>query len=272
MIKAVSSLVVSIAAAAAYLVFYWNDMGTAALGVALALALTGAGAGLVFWAHDLMPDEEISEDRGSLASTEEEIETFLESFTTGEKKIARRKVLGWMIGSAAGLLGLGSISLIRSLGRSPLPVLFQTVWRPGTRLVTPDGNPVPATIEQGTMMTVFPEGNVNATASQTILIRVDESKLRLPPGRSSWAPGGFLAFSKICTHAGCPVAQYEKTVNILLCPCHQSAFDVLRGAAVVGGPAGRPLPQLPLYVDSDGFLRARGDFSQHPGPEFWNRS
>lgn len=273
LLRAVSAFVISIAAAGAFLVFYWSDRGTAWLGGSLALAFAGVGAGMVFWAHGMMPDEEISEDRGDLPSSEEEIESFRESLAVGENKIARRRLLGWLLGIAAGLLVLGPVSLIRSLGKSPLPVLFQTVWQNGMMLVTPDGKPVSAAdMPVGAVMTVFPAGQVNATASQTLLLRVDQAALKLPPERSGWAPGGFLAFSKICTHAGCPVAQFEKSINVLLCPCHQSAFDVLRGAVVVGGPAGRPLPQLPLKIGRDGILRAGGDFSGTPGPEFWNKA
>ena len=273
LMRAAGSLVVAIVAGAVFLYGYWSGRGTAFLGICLALSLGGVGIGLVFWAHGLMPDEEISEDRGTLSSTEAEIETFRESLLVGEHKIGRRHLLGWMLGAAISLLALGSVSFIRSLGRSPLPVLFQTVWRNGTRVVTADGKPVGAdTVTEGTVLTVYPEGDVNPTAAQTLLLRVDPAKLRLPAGRSGWTPGGLIAFSKICTHAGCPVAQYEKSDQVLLCPCHQSAFDVLRGAAVLGGPAGRALPQLPLVIDSEGFVRAGGDFSQAPGPEFWSKS
>jgi ubiquinol-cytochrome c reductase iron-sulfur subunit len=105
--------------------------------------------------------------------------------------------------------------------------------------------------------------------SQALLIRVDPALLRLPAGRSGWAPRGYIAFSKFCTHAGCPVGLYRASTHKLLCPCHQSTFDVLEGARPVFGPTTRALPQLPLDVDAEGYLRAKGDFSAPVGPGFW---
>src|SRR5207237_8621261 len=105
--------------------------------------------------------------------------------------------------------------------------------------------------------------------AQTVLLRVPLELLQLPEERAHWAPSGNVAYSRVCTHAGCPVGMYETTTHLLACPCHQSTFDVLRAAAPTSGPAGRPLPQTPLYADADGWLRAGGGFSQPPGPEFW---
>jgi ubiquinol-cytochrome c reductase iron-sulfur subunit len=119
-------------------------------------------------------------------------------------------------------------------------------------------------------LTVFPEGHTGSADSQTVLIRVDTSTLQPLPGRESWSPDGYLAYSKICTHAGCPVGLYEQSSNSLFCPCHQSVFDVLEGAKPIAGPATRPLPQLPLEIGADGFLRAQGDYIEPVGPGFWN--
>ncbi len=267
---AAAAFLAGLAGAAAFFYFYWTDGENASQGVSLALAFAGMGAGLVIWAHRLMPDEEVKSRRGPLPSSDAEKKEFRESFISREHKIGRRKLLGLLAGGVLGLLALDSISLLRSMGKSPLPVLYQTAWEKGARLVTFDGRPVTTAMQRGDILTVFPEGQTDSITSQTLLLRMDEKLLRLPPGRESWTPKGFIAFSKICTHAGCPVAQYEKSVNILLCPCHQSAFDILRGAVPVGGPASRPLPQLPLYEDQQGFLRAQGDFSSHPGPGFWS--
>jgi ubiquinol-cytochrome c reductase iron-sulfur subunit len=121
------------------------------------------------------------------------------------------------------------------------------------------------------VVTVYPEGFVGSPVSQTLLIRVEPASLELPPGRLAWAPDGVVAFSKICTHAGCPVGLYVASTHQLLCPCHQSTFDVLRGATPVFGPASRPLPQLPLDAGADGVLRARADFQEPVGPGFWDR-
>src|SRR5204863_4960074 len=121
------------------------------------------------------------------------------------------------------------------------------------------------------VLTVFPEDRTLRADAQAILVKVQEELLRLPAGREGWAPEGNVCYSKICTHAGCPVGLYLASFHQLQCPCHQSAFDVLTGGQVVFGPAPRPLPQLQLFVDGAGFLRAAGDFSEPVGPGFWSR-
>ena len=120
------------------------------------------------------------------------------------------------------------------------------------------------------VLTVFPQGHTDAADSQAIVVHVDPSAFRPLTGRESWSPDGLLCYSKICTHAGCPVGLYEQQSNRLFCPCHQSVFDVLDGAAPSAGPATRPLPQLPLGVDAQGYLQAQGDFNAFVGPGFWN--
>src|SRR5207244_10743552 len=136
-------------------------------------------------------------------------------------------------------------------------------WRRGSRLVDENNVPVRHTdLAAGGVLTVFPEDRTTAEDSQAILVRVDPSLLTLPPGRGDWVPGGNICYSKICTHAGCPVGLYLAQLHQLQCPCHQSAFNVLNGAEVVFGPARRPLPQLSLYVGRGGFLRARGAFPE----------
>jgi len=172
---------------------------------------------------------------------------------------------------ALGALGAAAVFPIRSLGPKPGRSLFETAWRRGTRLVTAEGTPVAATnLPVGGVLTVFPEGHTGSADSQTVLVRVDPSTFQPLPGRATWSPEGYLAYSKICTHAGCPVGLYEQSSNSLFCPCHQSVFDVLDGAKPIGGPATRPLPQLPLEVGADGFLRAQGDYPEPVGPGFWN--
>lgn len=135
--------------------------------------------------------------------------------------------------------------------------------------MTADGTPVSIdTLQPGSTLLVFPEDSIADEKAQTVLVRVNEQFLRMPRERADWAPMGYLAYSRICTHAGCPVGLYQKETHLLLCPCHQSSFDVLKGAEPTGGPAARALPQVPLYVDADGTLRARGGFSTPPGPGF----
>jgi ubiquinol-cytochrome c reductase iron-sulfur subunit len=122
----------------------------------------------------------------------------------------------------------------------------------------------------GGFITVFPEGHLDAADSQTVLLRVDTETLVPVEGREDWTPEGFMAYSKICTHAGCPIGLYQPATGELFCPCHQSVFDATDAAAPAGGPATRPLPQLPLAVDDEGYLIAQGDFSDPVGPGFWS--
>ncbi|HSM38443.1 MAG TPA: Rieske (2Fe-2S) protein, partial [Candidatus Limnocylindrales bacterium] len=160
---------------------------------------------------------------------------------------------------------------IFSLGPEPGRALFVTGWRRGIRVVDQDGKPVRIDdLNFETVKTVFPEDEVGRPDSQTMLIRLRPSDLHLPAGRDGWAPEGHVAYSKVCTHAGCPVGLYRAQDQVLICPCHQSTFDVTRGAIPIFGPAARPLPQLPLEVDADGYLVASDGYDSPVGPSFWN--
>ena len=121
------------------------------------------------------------------------------------------------------------------------------------------------------LVTIFPQGHAGSADGQVVLMRVHPDSLDLPPGRETWTPEGLIGYSKVCTHAGCPVGLYEAQRHELLCPCHQSAFAVLTGANPVFGPAARALPQLPLAVDDEGFVIAQSDFTEPVGPSYWNR-
>jgi ubiquinol-cytochrome c reductase iron-sulfur subunit len=188
----------------------------------------------------------------------------------GVHEIHRRSLLCWMGAIGLGFVGTIVVSLLRSFGFNPWAALSTTVWSDGQRLVTNDGKPISVNaMPPGSTAIVFPENDTDSEKAQTVLIRVDPSMLRLPAERSDWAPQGYVAYSRVCTHAGCVVGLYEATAHLLMCPCHQSTFDILRAAQPTGGPAARPLPQLPLYADSEGFLRAGGGFSDYPGPGYW---
>jgi ubiquinol-cytochrome c reductase iron-sulfur subunit len=126
----------------------------------------------------------------------------------------------------------------------------------------------PDDVALGGVTTVFPEGHIDAPEAAAMLIRVEDNAMLT---NHAWAPRGNVAFSKICTHAGCPVAIYRHADYTLYCPCHQSEFSVLFGARPVAGPATRALPQLALDISSDGYLIARGDFLGPVGPDEWNR-
>ena len=148
----------------------------------------------------------------------------------------------------------------------------ETPWRDGLKLVTQDGRPVRVDeVPVGGLVTVFPEGHPDSADGQAVLVRVDPELLNPQRGREDWSPEGFLAYSKICTHAGCPVGLYQAQSYELFCPCHQSSFDVLEQARPTFGPAAAPLPQLPLRIEG-AFLEARGDFSEPVGPTFWRRT
>jgi ubiquinol-cytochrome c reductase iron-sulfur subunit len=265
---------VSILGGVGFLVFYWSGRNdTALLGGSLALFLGGAGITLVVWARWLMSDKQAVEARHVLQSTPSQREAAVKAFCGGAQEVRRRRLLIWMGLTGAGLFGTMALSLMRSLGLSPDASLYSRIWQGGQRLVTLDGKPVSlASLEPGSTVTVFPEDQVGSERAQTVLIRVEEQLLQLPKDRTSWAPGGYVAYSRVCTHAGCPVGEFQAEQSLLLCPCHQSTFDVLRAAAPTGGPAARALPQLPLYADADGTLRAAGGFTAPPGPGFWGIS
>ena len=185
--------------------------------------------------------------------------------------MSRRRLLFRLLLGAAGALGLAAIFPVRSLGRAPGASLFRTEWRAGQRLVDVDGNLVTRdTLDVDSFTTVFPEDAVGSGDSQAVLIRVASGSLQLPADRLVGAPDGYVAYSKICTHAGCALALYLAEVHQLRCPCHQSTFDVLNGARPVYGPAARPLPQLPIQIDPDGTMRALSDFTAPVGPSFWD--
>ena len=241
-------------------------------GALLFVSLAGIGVALVLWAKRLLPEGEVTEPRGDLPSSEADREAVDTALQGSETFFTRRRRLLRLLTAAGGALGVALIFPIRSLGPSPGKALSRTSWRPDSRLVDGDGQPVRLTsLQVGGILTVFPEGSEQAGDSQTVLIRTPAGALRPRAGRENWSPQGYVAYSKICTHVGCPVGLYQEDKQELLCPCHQSTFDVLDGARPKFGPATRSLPQLPLYVDDQGFLRAQADFDEPIGPGFWNR-
>lgn len=253
-----------------FVICYWVSANNLWLGGTLAVFLGSLGIALVLWSHLLTVKREVVANREILAPPPEEEADTEKEFDTGERQIHRRGILKAMTAAAFGVFAAIFVSMFRSLGASPYPALYSTVWKRGQRLVTPDSKPVSVNdLEPGSTTIVYPEDSVGTERAQTVLIRVHQDLLRLPSDREDWAPMGNIAYSRVCTHAGCAVGMYERTTHLLMCPCHQSTFDVLGAAQPTGGPAARPLPQLPIYADSDGFLRAGGGFSEPPGPGFW---
>ncbi len=185
--------------------------------------------------------------------------------------VTRRDVFGKLWGAALGAFGL--LALVPFVALARRPAASGTAWKPGSRLVTPDGTALRVDdVAVGGVATVFPEGSVNAPESATLLIRLPENTAATDPARGDWVQQGNIAYSKICTHAGCPVAIYRERSLQLYCPCHQSVFDVVRSGQPVSGPATRALPQLALAVDAGGYLIARGDFTDPVGPDSWWRT
>jgi ubiquinol-cytochrome c reductase iron-sulfur subunit len=249
------------------LVVYVLGGQTQVEGVLLTVALGALGIGIVIWAQDLMITPVVVEERGSLASAPDDEASSVEE----EAGFTRRRLLVGMLLTAFGGLAAALAVPALSLGPVPGPELFTTGWRSGKRLVDANGVPIRATdIAVDSLITVFPDGDAGSADSQTLLIRVPAELLRLDPSRATWAPEGYVAYSKICTHAGCPVGLYRATERKLICPCHQSTFDVLTGATPVYGPAARALPQLPIHLEADGTFVADGDFPEPVGPSFWN--
>jgi len=199
-----------------------------------------------------------------------------------DSAIGRRGVLQGAMVTALALAPLSIVvPLIGNVGGDWNVSKFRhTLWRKGTKLARdPSGRPIKASdVTIGSVFHVIPENLEKAehplnekAKAVVLLIRLDPRDLKEAPDRVGWSYEGIVAYSKICTHVGCPVALYEQQTHHLLCPCHQSTFDVADGAKVLFGPAKRPLPQLPIEVDAEGYLVAQSDFHEPIGPSYWER-
>jgi ubiquinol-cytochrome c reductase iron-sulfur subunit len=245
------------------------------LGGSLGVSLLALGSGAVLWAKLLMPHEEAVEERHPFNSDPADQQSAADSFNAGVagSGIARRPLLRRSLLLAAGVVGLPGVVLLRSLGPRPKGELAHTDWTAGARMVDQFNNPILAAAIQpvGAFFTVFPENHTDpdsAASSAVMLINVGAG---IRPQSLAKSYNGILAYSKICTHAGCPTSLYDQQTHTLLCPCHQSQFKVLEGCKPVAGPATRSLPQLGITVDDDGYLIATGDFNEPIGPGFWER-
>jgi ubiquinol-cytochrome c reductase iron-sulfur subunit len=267
------AFVVALISAVALIVVYLRGGQAQLEGLFLALTCGGIGIGIVLWAKHEIGEEEVEEERHDLASSEEEIEAFRADFAAGEEQLSRRKLLMVLLGAAVATLGAALLLPIRSLGPRPGRGLKQTAFGDGVRLVNEEGEPVFSDdVPVDGVITVWPEGDAGGADSPTLLIRTRANQEMQPvAGREDWTPENLVAYSKLCTHTGCPVGLYQAEAGLLLCPCHQSTFNVLEGAKPIFGPAARPLPQLPLAIDTDGAIIATGDFSDPVGPGFWDR-
>lgn len=271
-------LVLSALAGAGFLVVYALDDESAnrtqLYGVTLALSLAFMAAALIVLGKRLLPSEEREEDYPEPEHPDEQ-RAVSQILRESPSAITRKRLLLTAGGAAGGALGLAALAPALSTGPwLSTDSLYDTPWRAGRRLVDERGRPLRADeIERGTFYTAFPEdARHDLIGAPLVLVRLDPEELRLPPERALWAPLGILAYSKICTHAGCAIALYRAPLfeptaprPSLVCPCHYSTFDPADGGSVLFGPAGRPLPQLPLRIEG-GELRAAGNFSGPVGP------
>jgi ubiquinol-cytochrome c reductase iron-sulfur subunit len=271
-------LVAAAAAAVVAVVAYGVGWSTQAFGGTLAAALLLLAVALVVAAKTFIPTEELDEEYPPVGQ-EEESRAVTQIVRESGDGITRKRLLGGAAGLAGTALGAALLAPAVSLG----PVfdtsrLNESPWRRGRLLVDEQGRPLRADdVDTGTFYTAFPAGaDPKAIGSPLILVRLDPRELKLPPGREGWAPEGIVAYSKICTHAGCAIALYRNPLftptepqRALVCPCHYSTFDPAAGAKVLFGPAGRPLPQLPLAIRRDRSLVAAGGYSGPPGPAWW---
>ncbi|RWZ51814.1 ubiquinol-cytochrome c reductase iron-sulfur subunit [Labedella phragmitis] len=286
------SLAGSIFAVAAYMAFpiVPEDLLSVRLnnmfiGIGMTLALLGIGIGAVHWGKALMADHEAIDIRHPVRGTDETRARAVEIFDEanqesgfGRRSLIRNTLIGSLIA-----FPLPAVVLFRGLapeGEDPVELLSHTMWEAGTRLARdPDGTPIKASdVTIGSVFHVIPEnlpGSEHMLEEKTkaivLLMRLKPEDLVEEESRKDWSYNGIVAYSKVCTHVGCPVALYEQQTHHLLCPCHQSQFDVANHAAVIFGPAARPLPQLPIAVDDEGYLVAQSDFREPVGPSFWER-
>ncbi|MBI5027758.1 MAG: Rieske (2Fe-2S) protein [Actinobacteria bacterium] len=218
-------------------------MQTTLLGLTAGVATLLIGISAIHWARMLMSDEEIVGDRHGAASPPEARERVLTDLETGIEK---------------------------------------TIWAEGVHLV----NDVTFTRLKATELVVGQLVNAQPETLQEyhgaalqqqkakasiIVVRMDPNSIRIPESRRDWQVDGILCYSKICTHVGCPISLWEQQTHHLLCPCHQSTFDLGNSGVVVFGPAARALPQLPITTDAEGYLVARSDFTVPVGPSYFER-
>jgi ubiquinol-cytochrome c reductase iron-sulfur subunit len=260
-----------------------------ALGGCLSLVFLMLGIGSTIWVRHLMPDVELTEMRHPMASTAEDREAFKQTFDEGAdaSQFVKRPLVRRTLIAATVPLAVAPLFLLRDMGPLPGTSLDYTVWRKGLRLMIYGTNqPITAAefSSPGSIISVGPEGYLNndddMAKAAVVIIKFRPGEVdyttanHAVPNKvvQNWTVDNIVAYSKICTHVGCPAALYEQTTNRILCPCHQSTFLATEGARVIFGPATRPLPQLPMGVDSQGYLIATGDFQEPVGPSFWERS
>ncbi len=248
--------------------YTWND-SIAAEGTSLGMAFVFLATGLVIWSHHLMDDGPFEEDFPELRSPAKQEAEVAARLDRGQ--VGRRRLLIGSAGAVGASVAGGALVNLRSFGPDPRSI-EGTGWNIGRRAVTVDGSPVlDKGLPVGSLITVMPEGFLNSPQAVAVIIHLPPGANRALPGRGAWAPDGgqYVCYSKVCTHAGCPVDLYDHAAMELQCPCHQSTFAATHGAIPVFGPAGRALPQLPIAIDAHGQFYSTGPFSSPPGPAVW---
>ncbi|WP_411105943.1 Rieske 2Fe-2S domain-containing protein [Streptomyces sp. cmx-4-9] len=252
------------------------------LGLTLGLALFLIGAGAVHWARTLMSDVEIADERHAMGASPEVKAKVLADFKAGtdESTIARRPLIRNTMLGALALVPLSGVVILRDLGPLPEKKLRKTLWAKGKLLINDNTNePLrPEDVLVGSLTFVRPEGleedqhdfQTQIAKAALMIVRIQPEDIK-DKKELEWSHDGIVAYSKICTHVGCPISLYEQQTHHVLCPCHQSTFDLSDGARVIFGPAGHALPQLRIGVNDEGFLEALGDFDEPVGPAFWER-
>jgi ubiquinol-cytochrome c reductase iron-sulfur subunit len=255
-----------------------------ALGLTLGGALLLIGIGAIHWARKLMTSHQVIHERHELRSSDETRAATLSDFELGaeESGFGRRKLIRNSLIGALLLLPLPAVILLRDLGPLPGGVKKRTLWDTGVRVLKDRSfEPIrPSDLQVGSLVIAMPETFLDLPdhgpdrpnergKSSVFLIRMPPGEFRVDEGRENWHVDGILCYSKICTHVGCPITLYERDTHHMLCPCHQSTFNLAEGGEVIFGPARRPLPQLPLAVDDEGYLIAQSDFVDPIGPSFW---
>jgi ubiquinol-cytochrome c reductase iron-sulfur subunit len=254
---------------------------TQLLGISLGLALLFLATALVVVGLKLVPSEEVAEEYPPNEHPYEQ-QVIAEVIDEGGTRFTRRRLFKLGLLGAGGTLGLAILAPAVSFG--PLfrvGDFLRTPWRRGKRLVDEHGRPYKASdIEENDFYLAFPEGvgaeGKEQMAASLVVIRLPPDQLRLPPRLKGYDAHGILAYSRICTHAGCAISLYraplfqpDEPTPALVCPCHYSTFDPATGGTVTFGPAGRDLPLLPVYEDPSGYLRAKGNFDGPVGPSWW---
>ena len=296
------SIAASIWAIAAYFLFPIEDGSIISIrdnnlfiGLGIALALLAIGIAAIHWSKAIMSDKEFIEPRHATRGRDTTRAAAVQAFADaneesgfGRRAMVRNSMIAAVVASVApGIVlfrGLAPFSSeARPIAGDPVALLSHTMWKEGTRLAhDPEGTPIRAAdVTLGSAVHVIPadlaeldhtEGYLEEKAKAIVLLmRLLPEQITEAPEKVDWSYDGIVAYSKVCTHVGCSVALYEQQTHHLLCPCHQSQFDVTNGAAVIFGPAARPLPQLPITVDDEGYLIARSDFTEPVGPSFWER-